>query len=148
MKAITLFHIVVLLVCSTQAAEIVGGPVAVVNDVPITRSEVLLHMKSKTWFSQTVTSQPELLQEQQEERALQELIDRTLILEEFEQLGAAIVPSIVDEAENRFIRDRYDGDREAFLQALEDSEEMSLKRLRQLLMESIIIRTMRARHSG
>lgn len=135
-----------------HAAEPYTGIAAVVNGKVITTSEVrnAAQMQVHMYLMQNRGLSPEQLQArvgQIEENALQDLIDRELILDTFRQLGATIQRQHVDEAVNRFIRERFDGDREAFVREMEKSG-MTLQQFRKMQEETIIIQAMRSKNAG
>ncbi len=130
----------------------VNGIAAVVNNKPITRSEVrnaaqmqirLLVMERKVRSREALEARAKEI----ETNALQDLIDKELILDEFRQLGASIRKQNIDEAVNRVIRERFDNDRQQFLGELKDNG-LTIQQFRQIQEENIIVQAMRSRNAN
>ena len=78
-------------------------------------------------------------------RALNDLIDRQLILQEFRKLKGAHIPAhVVDDRITALIREEFGGDRGAFLKTIA-AQGYSLERLRKMEEEKVIVQAMRAR---
>lgn len=126
--------------------------VAAVNNRPITQSEVrnAAAMQVQVLVMQSGRSLPTPELEQKvkeiEQNALQDLIDRELILDTFKKMGASIRPQHVDDAVTRFIKERFGGDQKKFVQELKNSG-MTLQQFRQMQEESIIVQAMRAKNA-
>jgi peptidyl-prolyl cis-trans isomerase SurA len=82
-----------------------------------------------------------------EERALEDLIDRTLILSEFKKLGGAIKDQYVDESVNRFITERFKGDKDKFMAELKKTG-MTIAQFREVQRDQIAIQALRSQHGG
>lgn len=132
--------------CLLQAEEmIVNGMAAIVNNEVITFSQVreLVAMQER--------SVAEALQGQQladkikamHEAAIKDLIDRTLILQEFKKKGYSIPEYMVDDRIQKVIREEFGGDRAAFVKTLQ-SQGFSVARFRQVQKDNIIVSSMRA----
>lgn len=137
---------------SAQSAEVFSGIAAVVNGKVITTSEVrnaaqmqvhMLVMQNRGMSQNALEGRVREI----EKNALQDLIDRELILDKFGELGATIQPQHIDEAVNRFIRERFDGSRSKFLGELQKSG-MTIQQFRKVQEETIIIQAMRSRNAG
>jgi parvulin-like peptidyl-prolyl isomerase len=126
--------------------------VAVVNNRPITLSEVrnAAAMQVQVWVMQYGRSMSAAAIESKvreiEKNALQDLIDRELILHSFKEMGAQIREQNVDDAVQRFIKERFDGDLKQFTLELKNSG-MTLQQFRKMQEESIIVQAMRARNA-
>ena len=126
--------------------------VAAVNNRPITQSEVrnAAAMQVQVLVMQSGRSMSTQALEQKvkeiEQNALQDLIDRELILDSFKTMGATIRPQHVDDAVERFIKERFQGDEKKFVGELKNSG-MSLQQFRQMQEETIIVGAMRARNA-
>lgn len=126
--------------------------VAVVNNRPITQSEVLnaSAMQVQMVVMQMGRSMSTQALEQKikeiQENALQDLIDRELILHAFKEMGATIRPQHVDDAVERFIKERFAGDKKKFAEELKNSG-MTIQQFRQMQEETIIVQAMRARNA-
>jgi len=125
---------------------------AVVNGEVILQSEVrsAAQMQLQMIYMQNPhMSKAEFEKKAQEiaSSALQDLIDRELILASFKEMKATIRDQHIDEAVNRFIRERFEGDRAKFLSEL-DKNGLTLKQFRTHQEETIIVQAMRARNAG
>ena len=78
-----------------------------------------------------------------QERILQELIDRQIILDEFKQLGASLSPNIIDNEVDRQIRELYNGNEKAFREELKKSR-LTMEGYREMTREKMIVQAMRA----
>jgi len=124
--------------------------VASVNNRPITQSEVrnaaALQVQMLV-LQEGHSMSPQVLEQRVkaiEQNALQDLIDRELILESFRKMGATIRPQHVDDAVERFIKERFQGDEKKFVGELKNSG-MSLQQFRRFQEESIMVQATRAR---
>jgi peptidyl-prolyl cis-trans isomerase SurA len=79
--------------------------------------------------------------------ALDSLIDRQLILDDFKKLGGQIKPQMVDDDVNNFIRENFQGKREAFITELARND-MNIKKFRDMREKAMIVSVMRGRHGG
>lgn len=135
-----------------QAAQDYNGMAAVVNGQVITKSEVrnaaqmqvhMVVMQNRGITEQQLKAEVQNI----EKNALQDLIDRELILDKFKEIGATIQAQHIDEAVNRFIRERFDGDNKLFLQELGKSG-MTIQQFRKVQEETIVIQAMRSQNAG
>jgi peptidyl-prolyl cis-trans isomerase SurA len=142
---------VTIVACGADSTE-VNRLVAAVNNRPITQSEVLnaSAMQVQMLVMQTGRSMSTQALEQKikeiQENALQDLIDRELILDSFKKMGASIRPQHIDDAVTRFIKERFAGDQKKFVQELKNSG-MTLQQFRQMQEETIIVQAMRAKNA-
>jgi peptidyl-prolyl cis-trans isomerase SurA len=74
--------------------------------------------------------------------AINDLIDRALILQEFKSKGYVIPEYLIDERVKEVIRDSFGGDRAAFLRTLV-AQGMTLEKFRDFQRDSIIVQEMR-----
>jgi parvulin-like peptidyl-prolyl isomerase len=129
-------------------AQSSNGVAAVVNGKVITRSEVRDVVKEqRTMIMMSVKDageQTRMLGEL-ESQALYALIERELILSEFNKMGGQMKPAYVDDAINNLVRERFDGDREKFLVELAKSG-MTIKKFREIQEKQMIVGYMRQRH--
>jgi len=79
-----------------------------------------------------------------EQNALQDLIDRELILKSFRKIGAPIRPQAVDDEVARFINEQFAGDEEKFAAGLRSSG-ITVERFRQFQEETIMLQATRAK---
>jgi len=126
---------------------------ATVNDEVITQSEVnsavsnqvqLFILENREGLTQAVL---DAKVKEVEGQALEEMIDRKLILHEFSTKGGTIQPYYIDNAVDDFILNRFDGDRSKFLQELKDTG-LSIAEFKRIQEEQIAIRALRAANSG
>lgn len=126
---------------------------AVVNNEPITQTMVdsAVQTQVQVWLmgNQGMVSRTEAEREirRMEESALEDLIDRTLILSEFKKLGGQIKDQFVDEAVNQFVTDRFKGDKDQFMAELKKTG-MTIAQFRELQRDQIAIQALRSKHGG
>lgn len=77
------------------------------------------------------------------QRVLQELIDREIILDEFQQMGASIRPHFIDEEIKRQIREQFNGNEAKFREELRRSR-LTMEGFRQMTRDQMIVQSMRA----
>ena len=120
------------------------GIAGVVNTDVVTYSEIRDLADEKERAASLELKGEELVQKIEEIRlaAVNELIDRRLILQEFKKKGATIPEELVDQRIESIVRDKFGGDREAFLRDLE-RQGYTLKRFRELDRDKIIVIKMR-----
>ena len=137
----------VYLAASAQAATRSNGLAAVVNGKVITWSELedTITAQRQIMMMQLANEPVRLQQElrELESNALDNLIDRELILEEFKKIGGTIKSQYVDDDIDNLIREQFKGDRNAFVTELAKSG-MTMKKFRELREKMIIVQVMRA----
>ena len=77
-------------------------------------------------------------------RAVNDLIDRQLILQEFKKMKGQIPPHAIDDRVNSIIREEFGGDKSAFLRTIA-AQGFTLDRIRKMEEEKIIVQAMRSR---
>ena len=126
---------------------------AVVNGEPITQTMVdqAVQTQVQVWLmgNKGMVSKGEAEREIRlmEERALDDLIDRTLILSEFKKLGGAIKDQFVDESITRFVTDRFKGDKDKFMEELQKTG-MTISQFREIQRDQIAIQALRSQNGG
>ncbi len=126
---------------------------AVVNGEPITQSMVdqAVQTQVRVWLmgnkGRVGRAEAEREIRKMEEKALDDLIDRNLILSEFKKLGGEIKDNFVDESVNQFITTRFGGDRDKFMAELTKSG-MTIASFRDVQRDQIAIQALRSRHGG
>ncbi len=142
-------HLAVALVLVTSLASALtrtNGIVAVVNGKPITQSELNdTVMAQRQMIFMKYQNNPDELQKELkalESAALDNLIDRELILAEFTKVGGTIKPQFVEDDINGLIRDQFKGNRELFISELAKSG-MTMKKFRELRQKMMIVQVMR-----
>jgi peptidyl-prolyl cis-trans isomerase SurA len=119
----------------------------VINGKPIVSSEVRDAVNSQEQLLKMTERDPRELSRKLGElrqSALYALIERQLVLSEFEKLGGTIKAQYIDDDVNSVIRENFGGDRQKFLQELAKNE-MTLRKFRQQRQEMMIISVLRSR---
>ncbi len=131
----------------THGAESVNGIAAVVNSDVITYSEVRQVVEPRERLLRSQYSGDELAKKiiALRKAALQDLIDRQLIIQQFEKDKLDIPGFFVDERVKDVIRDSFGGDRNAFIKTME-AQNYSLSKFRTLEREKIIVQAMRSKN--
>ncbi|MEO5753278.1 MAG: peptidylprolyl isomerase, partial [Chthoniobacterales bacterium] len=120
---------------------------AVVNDKVITYSEVREVVEPRERLLRSQFSGQELVKKITELRkaALQDLIDRQLIIQSFEKDKLQIPPHFIDERVDEVIKENFGGDRHAFIKTME-SQKYTMSKFRDLERQKIIVQAMRAKN--
>ncbi len=128
----------------THGAESVNGIAAVVNNDVITYSEVrdLVGPRERLLRSQYTGEELNKKIIELRKSALQDLIDRQLIIQAFEKEKFEIPQYFVDERVAQVIRDSFGGDRNAFIKTME-SQKFSMSKFKSMEREKIIVQAMR-----
>ncbi len=125
----------------------VNGIAAKVNGKVITKNEVsfLLSPIFAQLSTQFPRRGPEFVKqlEEAQQNVLKELIDRQIILDEFDQLGATMNAAIIDEEVKRQINQLYSGDEKKFREELKKSR-LTMEAYRQMTREKMVVQAMRA----
>jgi parvulin-like peptidyl-prolyl isomerase len=131
----------------TRGAESVNGIAAIVNDKVITYSEVRDVVEPRERLLRAQYSGGELVKKITELRkaALQDLIDRQLIIQAFDKEKLAIPPHFVDERVEAVIKENFGGDRAAFIKTME-AQKYTMSKFRDLERQKIIVQAMRAKN--
>ena len=126
------------------------GIAAKVNGKVITRSEVREAVQAQEQIIVMTIKDPAERDKKLafvRERALDSLIERQLVLGEFEKMGGAIKPEYIDDEIKRIILDSFGGDREKFIHELTKGG-MSLKRFREMQEKMIVVQIMKQRQTS
>src|SRR5207249_303319 len=131
-----------------RAQEVIDGMAAVVNGEVITFSQVRELVAQKEKVLRETLSGQELVDKIKETRlaALNDLVDRQLILQEFKKSGYSIPEYVVDEHIQRIIREEFGGDRSAFLRTLA-AQGYTLAKFKELERDKIIVQAMRQKNA-
>ncbi len=129
-----------------QAQEVLNGIAAVVNNQVITFMQVRELVAAQEESARSSLKGQALVDKIKQLRlnALNDLIDRQLILQEFKKMqekGAAIPPHVIDEHVDAIVRDQFGNDRAAFIRTLA-AQGFTFERFRQLEEEKIIVAAM------
>lgn len=139
--------------CGEAAPTVLNSIRAVVNGEPITQTMVdsALRTQVQVWLmsnqGMVTKQQAEREIRKLEEAALNDLIDRKLILSEFKKLGGNIKDQYVDQAVDRFVQDRFEGDKSKFLAELQKTG-MTISQFREIQRDQIAIQALRSEHAG
>jgi parvulin-like peptidyl-prolyl isomerase len=134
---------------SLVAEEVVNGIAAVVNGEVITYSQVrevvALQEKSaaEIYQGQDLQNRVDVMRK----KAIQELVDRALILQEFKGKQMNIPDYIIDDSIQRIIRSDFGGDRIAFVKTLQ-SQGFTMSRFREIQKDKLIVQAMRQARSS
>jgi parvulin-like peptidyl-prolyl isomerase len=133
-----------------RAAEVIDGLAAAVNGKVITLSQVRQAIAVRIQVEQMGNSRNVRTREQFEaivgkieQEALQDLIDRELILDEFKAKGGVIKPTFIDDSIDKFVLDRFDGDRRKFVTELRETG-MTLQSFREMREDALVVQYMRS----
>jgi peptidyl-prolyl cis-trans isomerase SurA len=151
--------LVVALLCSLAPAtsaqpqpqtqsRLVNGIVAIVNDAIITRQDMEdLLVPVMDLLIRQYGRQPEVLNQkvaEAERDALDQLIERKLILHDFKSAGYNLPESVIEDSIQDRIRERF-GDRVRLTKTLQ-AQDTTYESFRQQIREQIIVDALRARH--
>ena len=141
------FLLLAILLPSARAAESVDGIAAVVNGDIITYSEVRDVVEPREKLLRSQYSGQELIDKIKEARraALQDLIDRQLIIQDFNKEKFQIPPHFIDEHVDTTIRESFGGDRNTFIKTLQ-AQNYTLSKFRDLERDKIIVQAWRAKN--
>lgn len=124
--------------------EVLDGIAAVVNNDVVTFSQVRELVASKERSAKETYRGEELVQKVKEIRlaAINDLIDRQVILSEFKSKGFQIPDYFIEERVATIVREEFGGDRSAFIRTLA-AQGFTLEKFRQLEKDKIIVQEMR-----
>jgi parvulin-like peptidyl-prolyl isomerase len=127
-----------------QRNEIMDGIAAIVNDDIVTISQLRELTRAREMAMREMFSGEDLTREvaKMRESALQDLIDRQLIIQEFRKREFNIPEHVVDDRIRSIIMQEFGGDRQAFIRTLQ-AQGYSLNRFRELERDKIIVQAMR-----
>ncbi|MCX7887637.1 MAG: peptidylprolyl isomerase [Verrucomicrobiae bacterium] len=130
-------------VAAERAAE---GIAAIVNSNVITFSEVRRYVEPLVPELNRRYSGAELQERIRAAMrdALEHLIDRRLILDEFHAKGYSIPDNFVEQEINREIESKFEGDRARFIKTLQE-QKLTYSQYREQVRERLIVQAMRAR---
>lgn len=132
----------------SHAAEtqVLDGVAAVVNNEVITFTQVRELTGALENSLRSSYSGDALLEKIKEVRlrAVNDLVERQLIIQEFQKMKGQIPPYAVDNSLNSIIREQFGGDRSAFLRTIA-AQGLTIDRIRQMEEEKIIVQAMRSR---
>lgn len=128
-----------------RAQEVLDGIAAVVNEDVVTFSQVREMVGPRERHIRETLKGEEMIQKIKELRlqAVNDLIDRQLILQEFKKNKFTIPDYVVEDRVQTITREEFGGDRAAFIRTL-NAQGYTLDRFRQIELEKIIVQSMRA----
>jgi parvulin-like peptidyl-prolyl isomerase len=126
------------------AQEVVNGIAAVVNGEVITYSQVRELVAAQERSASEIYQGEELQSKvaDMRKKAVQELIDRALILQEFKKKEFNIPSYVIDDSIQKIIRTDFGGDRAAFVKTLQ-AQGYTMARFRQVQKDKITVQAMR-----
>lgn len=124
--------------------EVLDGLAAVVNSDIITYKQVRDLTAAKEQQARDTLQDQALSKRIKEVRAaaVNELIDRQLILQDFKSRGDSIPEQFIDDEIDALIKSRFHGNRQAFLRALQ-AEGLTQQKFREIQRDNIIVQEMR-----
>jgi peptidyl-prolyl cis-trans isomerase SurA len=127
-----------------RAEEMLDGLAAVVNSHPITISQVwdMVGAKRRSAREQLQGTELETKLLQLQAEAVNELIDRKLILDYYKEKGFQLPAYMIDDRIATVIREEHQGDRSAFARKL-SSFGYTIERFRKEEMDKIVVAAMR-----
>ncbi len=137
-------------VTTGQAApDVVDGVAALVNNDVITFSQVRELVGPRERSLRNTYTGDELVKKVRDARqgALNDLIDRQLILQEFKKKEFAIPTHMIDERVDTIIREDFGGDRQAFVRTLQ-AQGFTLTKFREAERDKIIVQAMRFQNAS
>lgn len=128
----------------TQGQEVLDGIAAVVNDQPVTFSQVRELVTAKERAAMEQFKGPELVEKIKQIRteAIDELINRQVIIQYFKEKGFQLPGYLIEDRIATIIREEHNGDRAAFARKLA-AFGMTIERFRKEEMDRIIVQSMR-----
>jgi peptidyl-prolyl cis-trans isomerase SurA len=127
--------------------EVVDGVAAVVNGDVITYSQVRGVVMPREKLLRAQFSGDELVKKVKEARqaALQDLIDRQLIIQAFKQENFQIPDHFVEDRMQDIVRTDFGGDRNTFIKTLE-AQNYTMGEFKKMEMEKMIVQAMRSKN--
>jgi parvulin-like peptidyl-prolyl isomerase len=129
-----------------SAGEILDGVAAIANDRIITYSEVREYVQPVVQQLRRNYSGSNLVAKVQAAQmdALNNLIERALIIQEFKDKGYSFPETVIDEQFNDVITSDFGGDRATFIKTLQ-AQNMTVSQYREQLRDRVIVQAMRNR---
>jgi parvulin-like peptidyl-prolyl isomerase len=126
--------------------QVIDGIAAIVNGEVITYSQVRMLMAPRERLLRQQLKGEELAKQLQavQDAALQDLIDRQLIVGAFKEEKLSLPDYFVEQRINEIIRDNFGGDRNAFIKTLQ-AQNFSMSEFRKAEYEKIVVSAMRGK---
>jgi peptidyl-prolyl cis-trans isomerase SurA len=131
-------------VAAEQLPEVADGVAAAVNGDVITFSQVRELVAPRERALRTTLRGQEMIDKIKEARlaALNDLIDRQLILQEFKKKEYNIPERVINERVEAIIREEFGGDRQAFVRTLQ-AQGYTMKKFRDAERDKVVVQAMR-----
>ena len=127
-------------------ADMADGVQAIVNDTAITYEQTREFIAPEVeTLQQEYTDQPDVLQQKLTQLfndGLEQLVERQLILHDFDVEGYKLPDSVVDELVQDNIRDRFDGDRVTLMKTLQ-AQGKTFEQFREDIRDQFIVTQLR-----
>ncbi len=132
---------------AAEEPRIIDGIAATVNGEVITFSQVrgLIGPRERLLRQQFTGQEYQQKLHEAETKALQDLIDRELIVQSFKKEKFALPEYFVEQRMNDIIRENFGGDRQTFIEALR-AQNFSLSEFKKNEFEKIIVSAMRGKN--
>jgi peptidyl-prolyl cis-trans isomerase SurA len=126
-----------------QGQDVLNGIAAVVNDEVVTFSQVRELVGAKEQAARQQFKGEQLVEKIKEIRlqAINDLIDRQLILQEFKKQKFQIPDYFINDRVNTVVREEFGGDRQAFLRTIE-AQGYTVDRFKETQRDTIIVQEM------
>ena len=143
-RLLATFSVAAALAGQASSQEVLDGIAAIVNDEVITFSDVRQLVGPKEGAARQQLKGAELVEKIKEMRlqAINDLIDRQLILQEFKKNKFQLPEFIVDERVQTIIREEFGGDRSAFLRTLA-AQNYTIEKFKEQQRDVVIVQEMR-----
>lgn len=126
--------------------QVVNGLLAIVDQEVITYKDMMQYIApAMETLMRTYGNQPEILRQKLQDtqrEGLEQLIERKLILHEFDRSGFNLPETLIDDRVKDRLRERFGGDRAAMTKTLQ-SQGMTYEALRRQIREEFIVSVMR-----
>lgn len=145
--AITFIALASCVTSTARSQEVLDGIAAVVNDEVITFSQVRELIGPVEAQARRDLRGEDLTEKIKEIRlkAINDLIDRQLILQEFHKMKATIPEHYIEDRVQTVIREEFGGDRSAFVRTLQ-AQGYTIEKFRQIEKEKMIVSAMRSQN--
>jgi parvulin-like peptidyl-prolyl isomerase len=143
-RLLALFSAASVFTTAAPAQEVLDGIAAVVNQDVITFSDVRQLVGPKEKAIRAEYKGTELVEKVKEVRlqAINDLIDRQLILQEFKNNKFQLPEFVIDERVQTIVREEFGGDRSAFLRTLA-AQDYTLEKFKEQQRDVVIVQEMR-----
>jgi parvulin-like peptidyl-prolyl isomerase len=131
--------------------QVVNGLLAIVDQDVITYKDMMQYIAPTVeTLMRAYGDKPEVLRQRLQEaqrEGLEQLVERKLILHEFERSGFNLPETLIDDRVKERLRERFGGDRAAMTKTLQ-SQGTTYEGFRRQIREEFIVSAMRAKHLG